>query len=729
MKAIFIRVFLYLNIYHYNCNMNPRKYLLFVCIISVNFIFSQDMKYIDSLQKAFDAATVDTIKIDILSDISDAWYVSNPEKALEANTKMLAMTETAIPRYKGIPQKNLYLMKAAAYNNLGMLSMDKGDVMECLEYYNKSVPMFEASGNKEYLATAYNNIGFVYENQGDVERGMEFYFKSLKLREEMSDNRGIGESYNNIAYMYNVQGEVDKALETFQIALKYFEKANNNQGIGLIYNNLGDLYKQKGKYDEAISVLQKSSVIKAGLSDHKGLSSVYVNIGDVYERQKSYDSAKKYYDMALLEGQLAENKSRITGAFQNLASLALVTKDVTKAFEYAHKALSLSFEVGFPEKIRDSYSILSKIYVAKNDYKNAYESFKSYKEMSDSILSDATKQDAIKQQMKYSFDKREIEVKKEKEKSDFEHQSEVKRQNFVIYISVAVLLIVLVFSVFLYNRFRVTKKQKTIIEAQKHLVEEQKEIVDEKNKEITDSINYAKRIQQAILPPERIFQNTLTNSFVLFKPKDIVAGDFYWMEIVSDLIIFSAADCTGHGVPGAMVSVVCNNALNRSVREFGLTDPGKILDKTRELVIETFEKSDHEVRDGMDISLCAYHKKTKMMHWAGANNPLWVARKKEWMEMKPDKQPIGKYETLKPFTTNKIQLEEGDVFYIFTDGYADQFGGPKGKKFKYKPFQELLIENVSLSMPEQKQKLDKAFEDWKGNLEQVDDVCVIGVGV
>ncbi len=703
--------------------------LLLVFAISFTNVFSQDVKYIDSLQKEFDKATVDTTKIDILSDISDAWYLSSPEKALETNNKMLELIEEAIPKYSGVPQKRLYLMKAGTYNNLGMLSMDKGDVMKCLEYYNMSVPLFEASGFKEYLASAYNNIGFVYENHGDVERGMEFYFKSLKLREEVKDDRGIGESYNNIAYMYNAQGDQEKALETFVLALKYFEKAKNDQGVGIIYNNLGDIYKQKGNYPEALSVLQKSIAIKTGLSDHKGLSTVYVNVGDIYERQKLFDSAKKYYNSALVEAQLAENKSKTSGALQNLASVFLRTGDVSKAFEYGKQALSLSIEVGFPEKIRDSYSILSEIYAAKNDFKNAYESYKSFKEMSDSILSDNTKQDAIKQQMKYSFDKREIEVKKEKEQSEFEHQIEVKRQNQIIYTSVGVLLLVIIFSGFLYNRFRVTKKQKAIIEEQKHEVEEQKELVDEKNKEITDSINYAKRIQQAILPPERIFQNTLNNSFVLFKPKDIVAGDFYWMEIVGDWIIFSAADCTGHGVPGAMVSVVCHNALNRSVREFGLTEPGKILDKTRELVIETFEKSDHEVRDGMDISLCAYNKKTKVMNWSGANNPLWIARKREWIEVKPDKQPIGKYENSKPFTTNKMQMEEGDVFYIFTDGYADQFGGPKGKKFKYKPFQELLMENSALALDVQKQKLDVAFESWKGNLEQVDDVCVIGVRI
>ncbi len=709
--------------------MKLRYSLFLILFVFARILSAQDMKYIDSLQRAFDQATVDTLRIDILADLSDAWYNSDPEKALEINRKSLAMIETALPKYTGLAQQHLYLMKAATYNNLGLLAMDKGDVMLCLEYYKKSLPMFESAGNKEFLANAYNNIGFVYENQGDIQRGMEYYFKSLKLREEIGDNFGIGESYNNIAYMYSSQGDKDKALATFLKALGYFEKAEDQIGISLIYTNIGNIYKQKGENERALSYLKKSAKIKTALNDHKGLANVYLNIGDIQEKVMQFDSAEYYYAEALKEAKLADNKSRISNVLHSMASLALTEGNSQKAYDYVREALTLSKEVGFADRIRDCYLTLSKVYVAKNDFKNAYSAYVSYKEFSDTLLSDATKQDLVKQQMKYTFDKREGEVKKEKEQSEFEHQLEVNHQNQIIYTSIAILLLVLVFSGFLYNRFMVTKRQKVIIEKQKHLVEEQKEIVEEKNKEITDSINYAKRIQQAILPPERIFKEALKNSFILFKPKDIVAGDFYWMEKVGDWVIFSAADCTGHGVPGAMVSVVCHNALNRSVREFGLTDPGKILDKTRDLVIETFARSDEEVRDGMDISLCAFNSSTKKMKWAGANNPLWIIRNKAWMEFKADKQPIGKYASQDPFISNEIQLEEGDALYVFTDGYADQFGGPKGKKFKYKPFQELLMMNSEMPVAVQKQKLDEAFEMWKGNLEQVDDVCIIGVKI
>jgi serine phosphatase RsbU (regulator of sigma subunit)/sugar lactone lactonase YvrE len=273
------------------------------------------------------------------------------------------------------------------------------------------------------------------------------------------------------------------------------------------------------------------------------------------------------------------------------------------------------------------------------------------------------------------------------------------------------------------------------IRTQKEAVENQKEMIEEAHKEITDSIAYAKRIQHAILPPPNIVKEYLKNSFVLYLPKDIVAGDFYWMQKKNDMVLFAAADCTGHGVPGAMVSVVCNNALNRSVREYNLSDPGKILDSAREIVIQEFANEEGqnnsgeswEVKDGMDIALCSI--KGMELKYAGAHNPLWIIRNGEVIETKANKQPIGLFIQPVPFDTHTFQLEKKDSIYIFSDGLVDQFGGEKGKKFKAKAFKELLLSIQEKSMDEQKTIIHNAFLEWMGSLEQIDDVCVIGVRV
>jgi len=267
------------------------------------------------------------------------------------------------------------------------------------------------------------------------------------------------------------------------------------------------------------------------------------------------------------------------------------------------------------------------------------------------------------------------------------------------------------------------------VEERTEELKNQKEMVEEKNREIVDSINYALRLQQAIIPSQAKVKEALPNSFVLFKPKDIVSGDFYWMNQTNDEVLIAAVDCTGHGVPGAMVSVVGANGLNRCVKEFNLTQPAQILDQLTELVKETFESAEDTVKDGMDGALCSINLKKRTVSYAGANNPLWIVKDKtgELIEIKANKQPIGEFEFKKPFTNHNIKLEPGDTIYIFSDGYVDQFGGPRGKKFKYKTLKQLLIDNRNLSMDDQKTLLNKTFEDWRKDIEQLDDVCVIGV--
>ena len=313
-------------------------------------------------------------------------------------------------------------------------------------------------------------------------------------------------------------------------------------------------------------------------------------------------------------------------------------------------------------------------------------------------------------------------------------------------------ILVLLFTVYILKAYRDKNKANDKLKEQKEeILQKNDEItlakheIEEKNIEILDSINYAKRIQQAILPPESYWNKNLPESFVLYLPKDIVAGDFYWMDTVGNEVLFAAADCTGHGVPGAMVSVVCHNALNRVVREFGMHQPAEVLDKVTDLVIETFERSDHEVKDGMDISLVGLTMDTMELEFAGAHNPLWLIREgnkeyeglelnleldgKSLYEIKADKQPVGKYAYREKFTYNKITVQKGDIIYLSSDGFPDQFGGEKGKKLKSKAFKKLLMDLCDKDIQEQKEILKKSFTEWRGDFEQLDDVCVIGVKI
>ena len=261
-------------------------------------------------------------------------------------------------------------------------------------------------------------------------------------------------------------------------------------------------------------------------------------------------------------------------------------------------------------------------------------------------------------------------------------------------------------------------------------VEQQKQLVELKNKEILDSISYAKRIQSAMLPSDEVLKSDWNEIFVLYKPKDIVAGDFYWSEKINEKQqLIAVADCTGHGVPGAMISVVCNNALNRSIREYGVYSPGKLLDKTRDLILEEFSKYQEDVNDGMDISLLLFDKSKMSISWAGANLPLWMIKNGEQVitEVKGDKQPVGKHLKDAKYTEHEIVVSAGDQVYMTTDGYFDQFGGERGKKLKSAQLKQMIEKVAPQPAIEQKRYLENAFEKWKGEHEQVDDVCVVGI--
>ena len=302
-----------------------------------------------------------------------------------------------------------------------------------------------------------------------------------------------------------------------------------------------------------------------------------------------------------------------------------------------------------------------------------------------------------------------------------------------------VILVILLIFVLYYN-FQ-NQKINLLLKRKHGEISKVNKSIEVKSKEIKDSIQYAKRIQSAILTSKEDITQNLTNSLLVYLPKDIVAGDFYWHKQKDNLVFYAVADCTGHGVPAAMVSVICNHALNTCVNDFGLTNPDEILDKAREIVVEAFNNQATSIQDGMDISLCVLDKNDlekdgfySSLKWSGANSPLWLIRtlknkETELFEYKPNKQPIGKTLNPTPFTTNTISLQKEDSLFIFSDGFSDQFGGERGKKFMSKQFKNFLISISDLSMDTQKELILEKFRDWKGDNEQVDDVCIIGVRV
>lgn len=453
-----------------------------------------------------------------------------------------------------------------------------------------------------------------------------------------------------------------------------------------------------------------------------------------YGYNKEYDKCDQLLKADLQNSLENEFHARAVYLYAMITQNYVDMGEYQLASEWGLKGLDMGHQYNLTKEIIDVLIAIIPAEEKIGNYKGALQFTKDLHSLRGAIQSREFQDLQLREEqknIKIQIQQQELENQKKTlalQESEIQLASEARQKYWFIAMGI-VFLILMIISVFAYRQ----KKKDNL------LIEEQKMIVEEKNKEILDSISYAKRIQSAILPSEKIVGDLLPDSFVLYKPKDIVAGDFYWMEKYSDQVLFAAADCTGHGVPGAMVSVICNNGLNRSVREYQLTEPAKILDKTREIVIHEFAKSDEAVLDGMDIALCALklnnqagnNCETYSLSFSGAHNPLWVIQKdaEEVLEIKGDKQPIGRHEQEAPFTNHLINLKKGDTFYIFSDGYIDQFGGEKGKKFKTSNFKKLLLSIQSKSMELQKEIIDQTFEEWRGTLEQVDDVCIIGVRV
>lgn len=585
-------------------------------------------------------------------------------------------------------------------------------------------------GNLKFQSVAYNTMGVAYMFKSNYPKALENYLKALKLAEQLNNIKGVASCYTNIGTIYKYQEDFKAALQYYTKALEAFKKVNDKIGQSNCYNNIGVIQQNNEQYDKAMEYYSKSLKLREELHDTAGFASTLMNMGDVYQYQFNYPKAIEYYHKAFNNYKKFDDEKGMGECLMHFGEVYLAMGDYKKSIIYSDSSANLNRKVDNIDYESQSYDFLAKAYAKMGNYKMAYENNLKFQALTDSIFSDDKTQQLNDLKTQFEVEKKETELKAKADAQQAINVEEKKRQQLLLALVCFILVLVAVFSVFLFRRFKITQRQKQIIELQKNEVTRQKHIVEEHQKEIIDSITYAKRLQQAILPSDEEIKKYLPDNFIYYKPKDIVAGDFYWMHPVENenFVFIAAADSTGHGVPGAMVSVVCSNALNRAVKEFKLRTTGDILNKTRELVLETFEKSGEEIKDGMDISLMRIKTDgTIEVQWSGANNPLLYISNNELKEIKPDKQPIGKTDNPLPFTTHNVHLYKNDIVYLMTDGYPDQFGGNKGKKFKYKQLEAQLLANVAKPLAEQKSILAQSFEDWKGNLEQVDDVTIIGI--
>jgi serine phosphatase RsbU (regulator of sigma subunit)/tetratricopeptide (TPR) repeat protein len=637
-------------------------------------------------------------------------------------------------------------VKAAILVDISHRFIDLGQFDSALVYAEQAEALSLKSSFKRGLGSAYNNIGMVHDIRGNYDKAIEYYLRSVGISEEMADKEGMASSYNNLGVMYYFKGDFDKALEFYQRALKIQEEKGDKMRMAYAYINIGLIHNKKGEHDHALEYYLRSTKIQEELGDRPGLASSYGNIAIVYEARREYDKALEFFFKSLKIWEELGAPQGICKSYHLIGSMYLLMDRPAESKKWQLKSLDMARKITARPDIMKAYQWLARADSALNDYRSAFEHHKLYIAYRDSIHNAESEKRMMEAEVKHEYEKKEAIGKAEQEKKDAIAAEEKEKQSLILSSVVAGLVLVIGFSGFIFNRFRVTRRQKRIIELQKVEVERQRElaesrretaevqkvIIEEKQKEILDSIHYAKRIQEAMLTNDSyIREHFKAEYFIFYQPKDIVSGDFYWAVLSHGRFYMITADCTGHGVPGAFMSLLNISLLNENIVEKGLQVPAVILNEQRKQIIRVLNpKGDENSKDGMDCVLCAYDLDAMKLQFAAANNPIWLVRDNELLEFKPDKMPVGKYEeNAKEFTSHAVDLRKGDVVYTFTDGFADQFGGPKGKKFMYRQLKALLFANRNEPMPRQKEIIAQALHEWKGTNQQVDDVLVIGVRI
>lgn len=577
----------------------------------------------------------------------------------------------------------------------GRAHYDIGEYKPAMDLYIQSQRLFEKNKwyNVEY-GHLLHFIGSVFKQQNFYEKALEYYEKELALAKQIK-NKGLeAEGYYLCASMYGTMGNLDKEMEYVQNALRLFQEENNLRMVGLMYSNMSANYSDRKLYDEAI---------------------------------KSCEKALQIYD------EIGETDNQ-AATFRTLGTLYRQTGKPKKALEYLKKAMASAMQVETKQLLNRSEitEAMAYVYSDMGDYKSAFDLLLEYRSLNDSLNNQSNAEYLHTLEKQYETEKKEKEIAllnaDKKLQAEEIEKKETQTRNLVI----AIVLILLIAGISIFA-FIGKRKTSRILSKQVDEINYQNAVIKEKNKDITDSIQYAKRLQEAVFPEADTLNNYFAESFVLFRPKDIVSGDFYWFDQINNKTLLVIGDCTGHGVPGAFMSILGHNLLNQIILEENVTSPGEILTLLDKRVTNALNKrgSKQEYNDGMDIAICVLDKSTNKLFFSGANRPLVVKRDKELIELKPNKFAVGGLNDgrTKVFGNQMMEVKENDVLYLFSDGYYDQFGGPRGKKFKYKQLVDHLSDIASKPLKEQESILAYTLENWRGSLEQIDDICVIGVKI
>ncbi|MCB2197410.1 MAG: tetratricopeptide repeat protein [Bacteroidetes bacterium] len=676
--------------------------LLFYPLIS----FPQSSK-LDSLNQILQNTDNDSIKVSVLLE---TYLVYQKGKINEGKVFLDQALETANE------SKNNFLitsvrMKLGNYYNI------TGDYEKSLENNLAAKQICEKGNNHRGLGTVYNNLGATYEKMGRYDEAMDCLIKSLSISESLNDSINTAKTLLNIGLLYSRQEDYKKSLEFYNKSLAIRRKLKDDEGIALLYNNIAIVNYYLEDYDNVRNYFEKAYKVYVKTGNLRRQLMALSNIAEVDKMIGQKEKAlKTYFEILEIEKELGQKGEQVRTFFA-IAEIYYSREHFITAKKYCYLGLELANKIGAKSETLDFYVLLTNIYKSESNYKKALEYSELLISLNDSLYNAEKAKQIQELETQYETKKKEQEIINLKNEKEI-RELKIKKQRHFTFFLLSGFISIFIFLLVLFRQNKRIRKANKLLAYQK--------------RQITDSIEYASRIQTAILPPGDYISRVIPDHFILYKPRDIVSGDFYWITHKDGKVVVAVVDCTGHGVPGAFMSMLGFAFLNEIVNKEADLKASNILNHLRNYVKESLHQTgkENEAKDGMDIALCIIDPEHKKLQYSGAYNPLYLIRNDEFISLKADRMPIGIHIVEKEsFTNHEIDIQKDDIIYIFTDGYIDQFGGPNASKFKIGPFKDKLVSIKDKEMKEQKEILESEFNSWKGERDQIDDVLVMGIKI
>lgn len=690
-------------------------------------IGKDDRRALDKYIANYQSAKADTVKIQVISELVE--NIQDEKIWIRYNRLLQTKARATLKNLADEGSRDYYIYKsseALALNNFGYYYHNYSNRFDlALTYYYQGMKINEKIKNYDALIHSYSNIGNVYQNQGDFNKALIYYQKALALESKASNKLSLMAPLNNVAQVYFHLDDTMKALETLKTAFKISQKSNNAFLKASLLHNIGSLAHFKGD-PTGIPTLKKALAFRKEIGDKKGSLQTTLSLAGIEISRKNYALAESYFHDAAELVTLYPNTNIEGNYYYQLGNYNESIGKTEVAIAYLEKAVAI-YKVNLDNAdMAKALQSLVGLY-GSNNQKYALKKLEAY-ELLQKVLKNIDKSKAQKLLLQQKYDEElkinEAKFKLEQQLQEEKNKGEKHRQQLVLIIVCLILLVVVVFSFFVFRALKVNKQKNKIISDQKAEVEYQKNLIEEKHKDITDSITYAHRIQSSLIPAPEQLQKQYSRIEVLFKPKDIVSGDFYWYSKVGERHVFALADCTGHGVPGAFMSIIGINCLNTLILEKHIVEPELILNELKKGVVSSLNSdAEHtDKKDGMDVALITFTKDT--MNFSGANQSVYLLRNQALIQFKGNKQPVGLSEKEENFTATSFGLQTGDRIILFSDGVVDQFGGAEGKKLKTKEFKNWLLDTSGLSLQKQIKELESRMSLFMADYEQTDDMTL-----